>query len=125
MFSIFCGSVKTILRVKRSFGVILAVFGHFRKIEKARTGAISWADIGSVLTPLSILKISPMAPAQYWTTWSKMILMLVLPLDVALFKFARLGGIKTQFQRLKMSKNWLNIKMANLLSMRLAVLSIS
>ena len=31
-----------------SFGIILAIFGHSCKIEKARIGAISWADIGSV-----------------------------------------------------------------------------
>ena len=40
--------MKTISRVKRSFGVILAIFGHFCKTKKARIGAISWADIGSV-----------------------------------------------------------------------------
>ena len=34
-------------RVQRSFWVILAIFGHFCKTEKARIGAISWADIGS------------------------------------------------------------------------------
>ena len=50
------GSVKTISRVKRSFGVILAIFGHFCKTEKARIGAISWADIVSVWAPLSIFK---------------------------------------------------------------------
>ena len=42
------GSVKTILRVKRSFGVILAIFGHFCKTEKA--------DIGSVWPPLLMFK---------------------------------------------------------------------
>ena len=50
------GSDETIVRVKRSSGVILAIFGHFCKIEKARIGAISWADICSVWTPLSIFK---------------------------------------------------------------------
>ena len=35
------------LEVKRSSGVILAIFGHFCKIEKARIGAISWTDIDS------------------------------------------------------------------------------
>ena len=50
------GSVKTILRLKRSFGVILAIFGRFCKTEKARIGAISWADIVSVWPPLSIFK---------------------------------------------------------------------
>ena len=29
-----------------SLEVILAIFGHFCKIDKARIGAISWADIG-------------------------------------------------------------------------------
>ena len=53
---IFCsvfpsGSDETIVRLKRSSGVILAIFGHFCKIEKARIGSISWTDIGSV-TPL-------------------------------------------------------------------------
>ena len=43
-----CGSIKTILRVKRSFGVILAIFDKFCKTEKARICAISWADIGRV-----------------------------------------------------------------------------
>ena len=50
------GSDETINRLKRSSGVILAIFSHFCKTEKARIGAISWADIGSVWTPLSILK---------------------------------------------------------------------
>ena len=50
------GSVNTISRVKRSFGVILAIFGHFCKTEKARIGAISWADIGSVWPPLLIFE---------------------------------------------------------------------
>ena len=44
------GSVKTIFRVKRSSEVILAIFGHFCKIEKARNGAISRADIGNIWT---------------------------------------------------------------------------
>ena len=48
--------MKTIFRVKRSFGVILAILGHFCKTEKARIGAISWTDIGSVRPPLSIFK---------------------------------------------------------------------
>jgi len=52
------GSDETIVRVKRSFGVILAIFGHFCKIEKACIGAISWADICSVSTPLSRFKNS-------------------------------------------------------------------
>ena len=38
-------SVKTISGLKRSFGVILAIFGRFCKTEKARIGAISWVDI--------------------------------------------------------------------------------
>ena len=50
---VFCsvflgGSVETIFRAKRSFGVILAILGHFCKTEKARIGAISWADIGTM-----------------------------------------------------------------------------
>ena len=45
-------SVKTISRVKRSSEVIWAIFDHFCKIEKARIGAISWADIGSVWAPI-------------------------------------------------------------------------
>ena len=50
---VFCsvflsGSVKTILRAKWSFGVILVIFGHFCKIEKARISAISWADKDSI-----------------------------------------------------------------------------
>ena len=49
--------------VKSSSEVINAIFGHFCKIEKVRIGAISWADIDSVWSPLSILKkIGPMAP---------------------------------------------------------------
>ena len=55
------GSVKTMFRVKRSFGAILAILGHFCKIEKARIGAISWADIGSQ-SFINLQKISPMAP---------------------------------------------------------------
>ena len=56
-FSVFLSnSVKTIFRIKRSFGVILVILGHFCKTEKARTGAISWTDIGSVWSPLSIFK---------------------------------------------------------------------
>ena len=35
------GSVNTILRVKRSFGVILAIFGNFCKTEKARIALLS------------------------------------------------------------------------------------
>ena len=50
------GSDETIVRLKRSSGVILAIFRRFCKIEKARIGAISWADIGSVSPPQSILK---------------------------------------------------------------------
>ena len=42
--------------IKKSPGVIFAIFGHFCKIEKARIGAISWTDIGSAWTPLSIFK---------------------------------------------------------------------
>ena len=34
--------------VKRSSAVILAIFGHFCKIEKAHIGAVSWTDTGSV-----------------------------------------------------------------------------
>ena len=50
---VFCsffldGSIKTILRVKRSSGVILAISGHFFTIEKARMGAILLATIGSL-----------------------------------------------------------------------------
>ena len=37
--------MKIISRVKRSFWVILAIFGSFFKTEKARIGAISWADM--------------------------------------------------------------------------------
>ena len=48
--------VTTISRTKRSFGVILAVFGNFCKTETAYIGAISWVDIGSVQPALSILK---------------------------------------------------------------------
>ena len=50
MFCLVClgGSVKFILKVKRSSEVILAIFDHFCKTEKARIGAISWVDIGSV-----------------------------------------------------------------------------
>ena len=48
--------VTTISRTKRSFGVILAVFGNFCKTETAHIGAISWVDIGSVQPALSILK---------------------------------------------------------------------
>ena len=47
---------ETIVRVKRSYGVILAIFGHFCKIEKANIGAIRWKDVGNVRTPLSILE---------------------------------------------------------------------
>ena len=50
------GSVETILRVKRSFGVILVIFGHFCKTEKARIGAISWTEIGSVWAALLMFK---------------------------------------------------------------------
>ena len=47
------------MRVTRSSGVILALFGHFCKIEKAHIGAISWADICSA----DVVRInSPMAP---------------------------------------------------------------
>ena len=49
-------SIKTIWRVKRSSGVILAIFGHFCKIEKARISAIWWTDIGSAWSLLSIFK---------------------------------------------------------------------
>ena len=34
------GSDETIVRLKRSSGVILAILSHFRKIEKAHIGAI-------------------------------------------------------------------------------------
>ena len=50
------GSDETIVRLKRSSGVILAIFGHFCKIEKARIGAISWTEISSVWSPLSMIK---------------------------------------------------------------------
>ena len=58
---VFCSvfpssSDETIVRVKRSSGVILAIFGHFSKIEKARIRATSWTDIGCAWTPLSIFK---------------------------------------------------------------------
>ena len=47
-YSVFLGgSVKIISRVKRSFGVILAIFGESCKTEKAYICAISWADIVS------------------------------------------------------------------------------
>ena len=51
---VFCsvflgGSVQIILKVKRSFGVILAISGHFCKIEKAHIGAMSWTDIDKAL----------------------------------------------------------------------------
>ena len=58
---VFCslflsGSVKTIFRVKMSFGVILAILDHFCKTEEAHIGATSWTDIGSAWPPLSIFK---------------------------------------------------------------------
>ena len=54
------GSVKIILRVKRSFEVILAISGHFCKIEKAHIGAMVWTAIDSALTPsINPKKISP------------------------------------------------------------------
>ena len=36
--------------------VILEIFGHFCKTEKARIGAISWADIGCVWASLLVFK---------------------------------------------------------------------
>ena len=44
---VFCSvfhsdSEETIVRFKRSSGVILAIFGHFGKIEKAHIGEIYW-----------------------------------------------------------------------------------
>ena len=54
------GSVKTILRVKRSSEVILAIFGHFCKIKKARhlVGGYRWCLNSSI----NLGKNGPMAP---------------------------------------------------------------
>ena len=50
------GSVKNIFRIKRSFGLILAIFGHFCRTENARISVISWTDIGSVWPHQSIFR---------------------------------------------------------------------
>ena len=66
------GSDETIVRVKRSSEVILAIFGHFCKIEKAHIGAISWTDKCSVWS--SILqnwpKIAKMTSDSQFRLWT-------------------------------------------------------
>ena len=47
--SVFPGrSEETNSRVKTSSWVILAIFDHFCKIEKAHIGVIPWTGVGSV-----------------------------------------------------------------------------
>ena len=65
---VFCsvfpsGLDETIVRLKRSFGVILAIFGHFCKIEKSAHRRHLVDGYRQCLnSTINVQKISPMAP---------------------------------------------------------------